>query len=54
MGRDLAALRAQLGEAAQLSFAAAGPAFERRGHRGSGTSASCRETLTMRARRAQR
>ena len=30
-GRDLAALRAQLGEAAQLSFAAAGPAFERKG-----------------------
>jgi ATP-dependent helicase HrpA len=30
-GRDLAALRAQLGEAAQLSFARAGPALERRG-----------------------
>ena len=30
-GRDLAALRAQLGEAAQLSFAEAGPALERRG-----------------------
>jgi ATP-dependent helicase HrpA len=30
-GRDLAALRARLGEAAQLSFAQAGPAFERRG-----------------------
>ena len=30
-GRDLAELRAQLGEAAQLSFAAAGPAFERKG-----------------------
>src|SRR5438477_1501003 len=33
VGRDLAALRAQLGEAAQLSFAAAEPAFERRGIR---------------------
>ncbi len=32
-GRDLARLREQLGEAAQLSFAAAGPAFERRGIR---------------------
>ncbi|HSV19725.1 MAG TPA: ATP-dependent RNA helicase HrpA [Casimicrobiaceae bacterium] len=32
-GRDLAALRAELGEAAQLSFAAAGPAFERTGLR---------------------
>ena len=32
-GRDLAALRAQLGEAAQLSFAAADPAFERKGLR---------------------
>ena len=30
-GRDLAILRAQLGEAAQLSFASAGPAVERRG-----------------------
>ncbi|MEP7181037.1 MAG: ATP-dependent RNA helicase HrpA [Betaproteobacteria bacterium] len=30
-GRDLAALRAQLGEAAQLSFAAAGPSIDRRG-----------------------
>ncbi len=30
-GRDLAALRTQLGEAAQLSFAQAGPAVERRG-----------------------
>jgi ATP-dependent helicase HrpA len=30
-GRDLAALRAQLGEAAQLSFAQAGPPLERRG-----------------------
>jgi ATP-dependent helicase HrpA len=30
-GRDLAALRAQLGEAAQLTFAKAGPAVERRG-----------------------
>jgi ATP-dependent helicase HrpA len=30
-GRDLARLRAQLGEAAQLSFAAVGPAFERGG-----------------------
>ena len=32
-GRDLAALRAQLGEAAQLSFADAGSALERRGLR---------------------
>jgi ATP-dependent helicase HrpA len=32
-GRDLAALRAQLGEAAQLSFARAGPQFERTGIR---------------------
>jgi ATP-dependent helicase HrpA len=31
MGRDLGALRAQLGEAAQMSFAADGPAFEKRG-----------------------
>jgi ATP-dependent helicase HrpA len=30
-GRDLPALRAQLGEAAQLSFAQVGPSFERRG-----------------------
>ena len=30
-GRDLATLRAQLGEAAQLSFAGAGPTLERRG-----------------------
>jgi ATP-dependent helicase HrpA len=32
-GRDLARMRAQLGEAAQLSFAAAGPEFERTGIR---------------------
>jgi ATP-dependent helicase HrpA len=32
-GRDLALLRTQLGEAAQLSFAAAGPEFERTGIR---------------------
>ncbi|TMG85351.1 MAG: DUF3418 domain-containing protein, partial [Betaproteobacteria bacterium] len=32
-GRDLAALRAKLGEAAQLTFAAAAPAFERKGIR---------------------
>jgi ATP-dependent helicase HrpA len=32
-GRDLRALRAQLGEAAQLSFAAVGPAFEKKGIR---------------------
>ncbi len=32
-GRDLGALRARLGEAAQLSFAEAGPALERRGMR---------------------
>jgi ATP-dependent helicase HrpA len=31
--RDLAALRARLGEAAQLSFAAAGPSIERKGMR---------------------
>ena len=33
MGRDLPALRAQLGEAAQLSFAAAGQGIEKRGLR---------------------
>jgi ATP-dependent helicase HrpA len=33
MSRDLAALRAQLGEAAQLTFTASEPAFERRGIR---------------------
>jgi ATP-dependent helicase HrpA len=32
-GRDLVALRAKLGEAAQLSFASADPAFERKGLR---------------------
>ncbi len=32
-GRDLASLRSQLGEAAQLSFAATDPAFERKGLR---------------------
>ena len=32
-GRNLASLRTQLGEAAQLTFAAAEPAFERRGIR---------------------
>ena len=32
-GRDVAALRVQLGEAAQLSFAESGPAIERRGLR---------------------
>jgi len=32
-GRDIAALRARLGEAAQLSFAAAGPSIERKGVR---------------------
>ena len=32
-GRDLAGLRAQLGEAAQLSFASTDPAFERKGLR---------------------
>jgi ATP-dependent helicase HrpA len=32
-GRDLGALRAQLGDAAQLDFAAAGPGFERKGIR---------------------
>ena len=30
-GRDIAALRAQLGEAAQMSFAAGGPGFEKKG-----------------------
>jgi len=33
MGRDLSALRAQLGEAAQMSFAAAGEGIERKGLR---------------------
>ncbi|HQR11924.1 MAG TPA: ATP-dependent RNA helicase HrpA [Casimicrobiaceae bacterium] len=33
MGRDLAQLRGQLGEAAQMSFAAGGPAFEKKGLR---------------------
>ena len=32
-GRDLSQLRAQLGEAAQMSFAASGPAFEKKGLR---------------------
>jgi ATP-dependent helicase HrpA len=39
--RDIAALRAQLGEAAQLSFAEAGPSLERRGQT-RGRSAICR------------
>jgi ATP-dependent helicase HrpA len=33
-GRDLTRLRAQLGDAARMSFAAQGPAFERRGLKG--------------------
>ena len=45
-GRDLARLRAQLGEAAQLSFAAAGPEFERRGIR-SWDFGDLPETLTV-------
>jgi ATP-dependent helicase HrpA len=32
-GRDLAALRSQLGQAAQMTFAAAGPSFEKKGLR---------------------
>ncbi|TMH51028.1 MAG: ATP-dependent RNA helicase HrpA [Betaproteobacteria bacterium] len=45
-GRDLAALHLQLGEAAQLSFAAAEPAFERRGIR-SWDFGDLPETLTV-------
>ncbi|MGH8714860.1 MAG: ATP-dependent RNA helicase HrpA, partial [Casimicrobiaceae bacterium] len=44
--RELARLRAQLGEAAQLSFAAAGPEFERRGIR-SWDFGDLPETLTV-------
>jgi ATP-dependent helicase HrpA len=44
--RDLAALRTQLGEAAQLSFAAAGPEFERSGIR-SWDFGDLPETLTV-------
>src|SRR5439155_8778696 len=46
VGRDLAALHLQLGEAAQLSFAAAEPAFERRGIR-SWDFGDLPETLTV-------
>ncbi|MEP7206190.1 MAG: ATP-dependent RNA helicase HrpA, partial [Casimicrobiaceae bacterium] len=46
-GRDLAGLRAQLGEAAQLSFAEAGPAFEKRGMK-SWDFGDLPETLTQR------
>ncbi len=45
-GRDLALLRAQLGEAAQLSFASAGPEFERTGIR-SWDFGDLPETLTV-------
>ncbi|HEX3631233.1 MAG TPA: ATP-dependent RNA helicase HrpA [Casimicrobiaceae bacterium] len=45
-GRDLAVLRTQLGEAAQLSFAAAGPEFERSGIR-SWDFGDLPETLTV-------
>ena len=45
-GRDLASLRTQLGEAAQLTFAAAEPAFERRGIR-SWDFGDLPETLTV-------
>ena len=45
-GRDLAALRAQLGDAARMSFAAEGPAFERKGLR-SWDFGDLPETLTM-------
>jgi len=45
-GRDLPALRAQLGEAAQLSFAEAGPALERRGLK-AWTFGDLPETLSM-------
>ena len=45
-GRDLAQLRSQLGEAAQLSFAAAGPEFERTGIR-SWDFGDLPETLTL-------
>ena len=45
-GRDLALLRAQLGEAAQLSFASAGPEFERAGIR-SWDFGDLPETLTV-------
>ena len=41
-GATSAQLRAQLGEAAQLSFAAAGPEFERTRHPRPGISATCR------------
>ena len=47
MDRDLAALQQRLREAAQLSFAEEGPAFERRGLRG-WTFGELPETLTMR------
>jgi len=45
-GRDLTSLRAQLGEAAQLSFAAVGPEFERTGIR-SWNFGDLPETLTL-------
>jgi ATP-dependent helicase HrpA len=51
-GRDLAALRAQLGEAAQMTFAATGSAFERKGLR-SWDVGDLPESLTL-ARRGQR
>jgi ATP-dependent helicase HrpA len=51
-GRDLAALRAQLGEAAQMTFAASGAAFERKGLR-SWEMGDLPERLTM-ARQGQK
>ncbi|HEX4885803.1 MAG TPA: ATP-dependent RNA helicase HrpA [Casimicrobiaceae bacterium] len=51
-GRDLAALRGQLGQAAQMTFAAGGAAFERKGLRGWDVG-DLPETLTM-ARKGQR
>jgi len=51
-GRDLAALRAQLGEAAQMTFAASGAAFERKGMR-SWEMGDLPERLTI-ARQGQR
>ena len=50
MDRDLRALRERLGEAAQLSFAAEGPAFERKGLR-QWDFGELPETLTTRTRR---
>ena len=46
-GPRLVALRAQLGEAAQLSFAAGGPGVRARGPARAGISASCPRSLTV-------